>query len=130
MIRRTVPGFSFCWVTDGSCRKDLIMLIFGRPYMTRGTFRCGDSFPDRRECCQPAANSQEAVRAGSRRRAPGRRHLGVVLAVHLGLATSGGATTSAQRHSGLGQDPMDEAVGPSRQGVQRANAFARVVSPA
>jgi hypothetical protein len=39
MIRRTVPGFSFCWVTDGSCRKDLIMLMFGRPYITRETFR-------------------------------------------------------------------------------------------
>jgi hypothetical protein len=26
-------------VTDGSCRKDLIMLMFGRPYMTRKTFR-------------------------------------------------------------------------------------------
>src|ERR1700727_85763 len=113
MIRRTVPGFSFCWVTDGSCRKDLIMLIFGRPYMTRGTFRCSDSFPYRRGSCQLAAHSQEGVPAGCPRRTPGRRHLGVLLVDHLGLATTGCAATSAQRHSGLGQDPVDEAVGPS-----------------
>ncbi len=37
MIRRTVPGFSFCWVTVGSCLKDRIMAMFGRPYMTRET---------------------------------------------------------------------------------------------
>jgi hypothetical protein len=42
MIRRTVPGFSFWWVTVGSCLKDRIMVMLGRPYMTRETSRGGD----------------------------------------------------------------------------------------
>jgi hypothetical protein len=45
MILRIVPGFSFCCVIDGSCLRDLIMLMFARPYMTLETSLAADFVP-------------------------------------------------------------------------------------
>ena len=52
---------------------------------------------------------------------------GCGLVLHFGLATAGRTTTPAQRHSRLAQDPVDEAVGPSCRGCQRADALTRVI---
>ena len=40
-----VPGFSFCCVIDGSCLKDRIMAIGGRPYMNLKTSLAADFVP-------------------------------------------------------------------------------------
>jgi hypothetical protein len=58
---------------------------------------------------------------------PGRRHLTWSLVLYLDLAATGRATTPAQRHSGLGENPVDEAVRPSCRGRQRADALSGVV---
>src|SRR5438270_598353 len=62
---------------------------------------------------------------------PSRCRLSTALAPHLILAAAaGGTATPAQRNSVLGQDPVDEAVGPSCRGCQGTDALAGVVPPA
>ena len=52
---------------------------------------------------------------------------GVACALYLGFAAAGCATTPAQRHSGLGENPVDEAVGPSCRGRDGTDALTAVV---
>src|SRR6516162_6377316 len=58
---------------------------------------------------------------------PGRRHLAWPLVLYLGLAATGRATPPAQCHAGLGENPVDEAIGPSCRGRERPDALAGVV---
>src|ERR1700744_4654068 len=64
----------------------------------------------------------------SRRRRRRAGALDTALVLHLFPAIAGSATAPAQRHSGLGQDPVDEAVGSSCRSRQGTNALSRVIS--
>src|SRR5436305_9046675 len=125
-----VPGLSFCLVMEGSIRNPRIMTMFARPYMTRETPQGRRLVPYRTGLVSASSELQGLSGRGPGRLHRRRRRAGATwwnLALHLGLATAGRSTTPAQRHSGLGQDPVDEAVGPSCRGCQCADALARVI---
>ena len=95
LIRRTVPGFSFCWVTAGSCLKDRIMVMLGRPYMTRETSWGRQLFPCRAGMLSASSELQGPSGRGPGglgSTSPGRCHLG------RGLSASPWSCCCGSRH--------------------------------
>src|SRR6185437_3417763 len=106
MIRLIVPGLSFCLVTDGSMRNP------PRTPMNPGP--CTITWP---MVVRRATRYGTVSRRANRPPRPGG-----------GASLPGGAAPAAQGHAGLGEDAVDEPVGPAGRGGQGADGLARVVA--